>query len=220
MPFKFREAQRHHILKARYRVHNWPDDDCGLVRRGDIRVWLPEDAIGGWRAVCRTTPGGQGRFSNLAIETTLILGAALRLPLRQTEGFMRSLMEVMKLEFAVPDHTTLARRRRTVDVKDDRWPRKGPIDILIGQNRPQGLWRRRVGQAWRTQWRNAALSTCRPARRPLMPSTGQPCTKTAEQEPSISWLARGAPIPFHYSPASDVERPAIQGYRDNAEGDR
>jgi len=35
-----------------------------------------------------------------------------------------------------------------------------------------------------------------------------------------SWLARGAPIPFHHSPASDVERPAIQGYRDNAEGDR
>jgi hypothetical protein len=147
MPFKFHEAQRHHILKARYRVHNWPDDDCGLVRRGDIRVWLPEDAIGGLRAVCRTTPGGQGRFSNLAIETTLILGAALRLPLRQTEGFMRSLMEVMKLEFAVPDHTTLARRQRTVDVKDDRWPRKGPIDILIDRTGLKvfgaGEWARR-----------------------------------------------------------------------------
>jgi hypothetical protein len=37
-------------------------------------------------AASRTTPGGQRRFSNLAIETSLILGAVLRLPLRQTEG--------------------------------------------------------------------------------------------------------------------------------------
>jgi hypothetical protein len=127
--FKLHAGQRHRIPKARYHVENWPEYDRGLVRRGDIRVWLSENAIVGWRAACRTTPGGQGRFSNRAIETTLIHGAALRLPLRQTEGFVRSLMQVMKLDLAVPDHTTLARRRRTVDVHDDRWPRKGPIDI-------------------------------------------------------------------------------------------
>jgi Transposase DDE domain len=131
MPFKFQEAQRHHIPKARYRVQNWPDYDRGLVRRGDIRVWLSEDAMTGWRAACRTTPGGQRRFSDLAIETTLILGAALRLPLRQTEGFVRSLMDMMKVDLAVPDHTTLARWRQTVDVYDYRWPRKGPVDIVI-----------------------------------------------------------------------------------------
>jgi hypothetical protein len=67
----------------------------------------------------------------VAIETTLMLGAVKRLPLRQTEGFMRSLMEVMKLDLAVPDHTTLARRRRTVDVQHRRLPRKGPVDIVI-----------------------------------------------------------------------------------------
>jgi hypothetical protein len=79
MPFKFIEAQRHHIPKARHRVQNWPDYDRGLVRRGDIRVWLSEDAIAGWRAACRTNPGGQRRFSNLAIETTLMLGGTVRL---------------------------------------------------------------------------------------------------------------------------------------------
>jgi hypothetical protein len=61
------------------------------IQRGDILVWLSEDAIAGWRAACRTTPGGQRRFSNLAIEATLILGAVMRLPLLQTEGFVRSL---------------------------------------------------------------------------------------------------------------------------------
>ena len=97
MPFKFHEAQRHHIPKARYRVQNWPDYDRGLVRRGDIRMWLSEDAIAGWRAACRTTPGGQRRFSNLAIETTLMLGEVMRFPLRQTEGFACSLLEIMRI---------------------------------------------------------------------------------------------------------------------------
>jgi hypothetical protein len=86
MPFKFDEACRHHIPKTCYRVRNWSEHDRGLVRRGDIWVWLSDDAIVGWRAASRSTPGGQRRFSSLAIETTLMLGAVMRLPLRQTEG--------------------------------------------------------------------------------------------------------------------------------------
>jgi IS5 family transposase len=160
MPFKFIEAQRHHIPKARHRVRNWPDYDRGLVRRGDIRVWLSEDAIAGWRAACRTTPGGQRRFSNLAIETTLMLGAVMRLPLRQTEGFVCSLLEIMRISLPVPDHTTLARRRRTVDVYDDRWPRKGPIGIVIDSTGLKffgaGEWARH-GET-RRSWRKLHLS--------------------------------------------------------------
>jgi hypothetical protein len=56
MAFKFHEAHHHRIPKARYRVQNWAEYDRGLVQRGDIRVWLSEDAIAGWRAACRTTP--------------------------------------------------------------------------------------------------------------------------------------------------------------------
>lgn len=60
-----------------------------------------------------------------------MLGAVLHLPLRQSEGFLHSLMDLMRLDLAVPDHTTLARRRRTVKVCDRRWPRKGPVEIVI-----------------------------------------------------------------------------------------
>jgi len=162
MPFKFHEAHRHRIPKARYRVENWPEYDRGLVRRGDIRVWLSEDAIAGWPAACRRTPGGQRRFSNLAIETTLMLGAVLRLPLRQTEGFVRSLMEMMKLDLAVPDHTTLARRRRSVDVHNNRWSGKGPIDIVIDSTGLKffgaGEWARARHGETRRSWRKLHLS--------------------------------------------------------------
>ena len=37
-------------------------------------------------------PGGQQRFLNLAIETAVTLGLMFRLPLRQTEGFVWSIV--------------------------------------------------------------------------------------------------------------------------------
>ena len=114
MPFKFHEPHRHRVPKARYRVRNWAEYDRGLVQRGDVRVWISAEALACWKAACRSTPGGQRRFSNLAVETVLVLGALYKLPLRQTEGFVRSLIELMRLELTVPDHTTLARRRRTI----------------------------------------------------------------------------------------------------------
>jgi hypothetical protein len=58
MPVKFHEAHRHRIPSARYRERNWSQDDRGSARHGDIRVWLSQDAIIGWRASVRVTPGG------------------------------------------------------------------------------------------------------------------------------------------------------------------
>lgn len=162
MPFKFNEPRRDKIPKARYRVRNWPEYDRGLVGRGDFRLWISEEAIAGWRAECRTTPGGQRRFSNLAIETTLMLGAWCRFPLRQTEGFVRSLMALMKVDLVAPDHTTLARRRRTVQVHEYRWPRKGPVDIVIDSTGLKfygaGEWARAKHGETRRSWRKLHLS--------------------------------------------------------------
>ena len=111
MPFKFHASRRHHIPRAKYRVMNWPDYDRGLVWRGDIRFWIDESALEQWDAAKRRTPGGQRRFSELAISTTLMLGVVFRLPLRQTEGFVRSLVDLMGCDLPVPDHTTLSRTR-------------------------------------------------------------------------------------------------------------
>jgi hypothetical protein len=154
MPFKFHESRRRHIPKARHRVRNWAVYDLGLVRRGDVRVWLSDDAIAGWRAACRTNPGGQRRFSNLAIETTLMLGAVMRLPLRQTEGFVCLLLEIMRTSLPVLDHTTLARRRRTVDVHDDRsvlYHRVPRLFEALGLARGDGRHARLLKSIARTQ---------------------------------------------------------------------
>jgi hypothetical protein len=38
-----------------------------------LTLWLDEAAIVGWQAAPRTTPGGQARYSDLAIELVLTL---------------------------------------------------------------------------------------------------------------------------------------------------
>ncbi|MEO1603319.1 MAG: transposase, partial [Pseudomonadota bacterium] len=131
MPNKHNDARRHHIPRARYKVENWPEYDRGLVEWGDIRFWISEDGLAGRIAPYRTTPGGHRKFSNLAIEATLMLGAVFKLPLRQTEGFVRSLMALLKRDLPVPDHTTLARRRRTVRVEQHAPGRAAPVDLVM-----------------------------------------------------------------------------------------
>ena len=69
MPFKHHAARRHRIPRARYRVTNWPAYEAGLRRRGDLTLWLDQAALVlvGWAAPRRSTPGGQPRYSDLAV---------------------------------------------------------------------------------------------------------------------------------------------------------
>ncbi len=59
--------------------------------------------------------------------TALTLQAVFHLPLRQTEGFVASLVRVMDLDLATPDHTTLSRRGSTVEVPEFVRQHDGPI---------------------------------------------------------------------------------------------
>lgn len=77
--------RRHHIPKMKFKVTNWAEYDAGLRRRGSLTLWVMDDAIAGWQAAPRLTAGGQPCYSDLAIETSLMLRLAFHLPLRQTE---------------------------------------------------------------------------------------------------------------------------------------
>ena len=54
---------------------NWAAYDAALCQRGSLTVWVSEEAIAQWKAVPRTTPGGQPSYSDLAITTALMLRA-------------------------------------------------------------------------------------------------------------------------------------------------
>ena len=123
MPFKHHAPRRHRTPKSRYLVTNWPACEAGLRRRGDLTFWLDEAALAGWQPPRRTTPGGQPRYSDLAIELVLTLRLVFHLALRQAEAFADSVLRLLGLELATPDHTTLSRRGRSFA---DRHPRVVP----------------------------------------------------------------------------------------------
>jgi hypothetical protein len=118
-------------FRARYRIRNWPQYEAGLKRRGDLTLWLDEAAIVGWQAPRRTTPGGQPRYSDLAIELVLALRLVFHLGLRQAEGFVTSVLRLLGLDLSVPDHTTLSRRSRGFANRRPQVAPHGPLHLLI-----------------------------------------------------------------------------------------
>jgi hypothetical protein len=134
MPFKANAARRHHIPKQKRKVTNWAAYDASLRQRASLTVWFSDDAIAGWKAAPRTTRGGQAWYSPLAILTALTLRAVFRLALRQTEGLIGSIISLLGLTLAVPDHSTLSRRAETLDVprlRSSSGAEPEPVHLLV-----------------------------------------------------------------------------------------
>ena len=163
MPFKAHADRRHHIPKQRHRVTNWAAYDAGLRARGSLTVWFTAEAIEAWRAEPRVTRGGQPRYSALAITTALTLRAVFRLALRQTEGLLGSIIALLGLDLAVPDHSTLSRRAETLEVPRPRCGR-GPVHLLVDSTGLKlcgpGEWlAEKHGTRTRRAWKKLHLAT-------------------------------------------------------------
>ena len=129
---KYPKRRQYKYAKSRYRVRNWAEYELGLRSRGDLTVWLSDAALDAWRAPPSGKPGGQRTYANIAIEATLTIRIVFCLPLRQTEGFMRSLADLLKVDLPIPDHTTLSRRLQKLgDIRFRRLATDRPIHLLI-----------------------------------------------------------------------------------------
>ena len=132
MPFKLNQNRRRHIPKQKRKVTNSAAYDAAPRQRGSLTVWFTDEAVAAWTAEPRTTQGGQRWYSPLAILTALTLRAVFRLALRQTEGLIGSIIGLLGLTLAVPDHTTLSRRAETLDVPRPQPRRDGePLHLLV-----------------------------------------------------------------------------------------
>jgi hypothetical protein len=129
---KYPKRSQSKYAKSRYRVGNWSEYEAGLQKRGNLTVWLSDDALDSWRAETNGKPGGQRIYADLAIEAALTIRMVFHLPLRQTEGFLRSLVELLNVDLPVPDHTTLSRRLKKLgDIRCGRLTIGRPIHLLI-----------------------------------------------------------------------------------------
>jgi hypothetical protein len=150
-------TRTHSRPKTLYRVKNWSEYDQALVQRGSITFWLSDDFEENWRYVGEKQRGSQFDYSEQAILIMQLVKNVFHLPNRATEGFMRSVFAMLKISLSVPDHTTLSRRGKGLNVV---LPKKasGHLDIVMDSSGlkiyGEGEWKVRThGKSKRRTWR-------------------------------------------------------------------
>jgi len=94
--------------KPKYQTINWPDYNNSLKKRGSLTIWL--DPSLSWYATSSDKRGRPATYTDQAIECCLTIKALFQLPLRQTIGLLESLFSLAKLDWNIPDISTLSRR--------------------------------------------------------------------------------------------------------------
>lgn len=148
----------------RYTVRNWREYNQALVDRGRIEFWISAEAIAAWEERRRTGKRGKPMFfSPTAIETALTLQQVFGLPLRQTEGFLASILARLGSSVKTPDHSTLSLRGRTLRVQIRvRAVRAAPLHLVVDSTGAkvygEGEWKvRQHGWSKRRTWRKLHL---------------------------------------------------------------
>ena len=97
-----------------YKTLNWPDYNKALRRRGSLTIWF--DPGMAWAAKPTGKRGRQPLYSDAAVQTCLTMKVLFGMALRQTTGFVESLLRLIGLDWDVPDFSTLSRRQKTLAV--------------------------------------------------------------------------------------------------------
>jgi IS5 family transposase len=148
-------------VSPRCRTLNWSAHDASLRERGSLTVWF--DPSTPWHAASSGKRGGQAVYSDAAIQVCLTTEVLFGLPLRQTTGFVASLLKLAGLDWPVPDFSTLCRRQKTLAVQLPCRGSGGPLHLLVDSTgikvRGEGEWHaRKHGGARRRVWRKIHLA--------------------------------------------------------------
>jgi len=92
----------------------------------------------------------------------LTVRSVFHLPLRATEGFVKSLFQLMELGLAVPDYTTICKRSKHLEVSLPK-NASGPLHVVLDSTGlkvfGEGEWKvRQHGYSKRRTWRKLHLS--------------------------------------------------------------
>lgn len=141
---------------TKYKTKNWPWYNISLRQRGSLSVWFDPEMV--WVPPPSGKRGRQCSFSDAAIQTCLTLKVLFGMPLRQTTGFVESLLRLAGLDWAVPDYSTLCRRQRRLNVSLPYRGGTGPLNLLIDSTgikaEGEGEWNaRKHGGSKRRLWR-------------------------------------------------------------------
>ncbi len=120
---------------TKYQTRNWPSYNTALKRRGSLSIWFDPEMV--WVPPPSGKRGRQQSYSDIAIQVCLALKVLCGMPLRQTTGFVESLLRLVGLDWAVPDYSTLSRRQKTLNVRLPYRGGTGPLNLQIDKHRHQ-----------------------------------------------------------------------------------
>lgn len=143
-------------ISPAYKTKNWPAYSKALKRRGSLTIWF--DPAMTWEAAPTGKRGRQPDYSDAAIQTFLTMKVLFGMALRQTTGFVESLLRLTGLDWAVPDFGTLSRRQKTLKVNIPYRGSDGPLHLLVDSTgikvEGEGEWNaRKHGGPKRRVWR-------------------------------------------------------------------
>ena len=115
-----------------------------------------------WDAVPTGRRGRQRTYSDAAVQTCLSMKVLFGMALRQTTGFVESLLRLAGLDWTVPDFSTLSRRQKKLAVNIPSRGSSGPLHLLIDSTgskvEGEGEWNaRKHGGPKRRVWRKIHL---------------------------------------------------------------
>jgi len=139
-----------------YRTTNWSSYNCALINRGKLTIWFDPETQ--WYAQPKGKHGRNQTYSDAAIQCCLMIKSLFRLSLRMVNGFVQSLIHLCRLDWTVPDYSTICRRQKHIDIAINYQKSSNGLHLLVDSTGlkflGEGEWKRKKHQPeYRRQWR-------------------------------------------------------------------
>ena len=122
----------HNAYTFRYRVRNWRTYNQALISRGGITFWIDDFALVAWKhSQTNRRPGAPRIYSDTAIQCALVVKSVYGLSLRAAQGFVSSVLSLLRLDLPVPNYSTISRRQGTLPIPIFSSSKSQPRHIVI-----------------------------------------------------------------------------------------
>ncbi len=152
------------MAQQKFNITNWKAYNNALTTRGSLNFSVDETALHSW--YCEAKPSLRGRrqhYSDMTITSVLMLKQILCLTLRALQGFVNSIVTLIKVPLNCPDDTCISKRAKSGHVPF-KTATPGEIAHLVidssGLNvLGEGEWKvKKYGQEKRRIWRKLHLA--------------------------------------------------------------
>lgn len=153
--------------KDKYHIRNWKQYNQSLVNRGSITFWFSDEAIAKWYSAEQTgKPGRPDIYSDDTIRCGLIIKAVFHVALRQLQGLIMSLIEILGVDLVCPHYSVFSRRAKDLNIPMRKFLKRGETLNVIFDSTGikvfgEGEWKvRKHGYCKRRTWRKVHVGVC------------------------------------------------------------